>query len=137
MNDDISHLADVHHITHHSTIAYSPWINSTAESVMRSILSATRSMLTELKLAPSDWPTVDSSISSALNSTTLDRLGNHDDFVERTLLRVITVIHPECPILQIIPPGLERIESQKLPLSRINQPININDLQQRFDQLHN
>jgi len=38
----MEHLAKDHRIRHNFTVAYSPWANGTVESLMRSILSATR-----------------------------------------------------------------------------------------------
>ena len=74
-NEVLENLAKTHRIRHNFSVAYSPWVNGTVESLMRSILSATRAMIAELKLAPQDWATVIPAIASALNEAGLDRLG--------------------------------------------------------------
>lgn len=135
-NEVIAHLARTHHIKHRLTVAYSPWSNGTAESLMRSILSATRAMLAELKLAPADWASVIPTISSALNSTSLERLGHRDDGVARTPLEVMTGIRPNRPVLQITGNGHSHINAKTFPLARAAQIMHIDKLQNNLDVLH-
>lgn len=99
----LENLARLHHIKHQLTVAYSSWTNETAESLMRSVLAATRSMLAKLKLTPTDWCSVFPSIATALNSTSLERLGHSSDGIARITLEVLTGIFRGRPILQIIP----------------------------------
>lgn len=60
---------------HHFTTAYCPWANGTVEVVNRLLLRCLRAMLSELKLHPSEWPSVVPLVQSALNQMPADRLG--------------------------------------------------------------
>lgn len=88
----LKHLAKTHLIRHNLTVAYTPCVNGTVESVMRSVVSAMRSMIAELKLGPQDWLSVLPAVASALNETSLDRLGRRPDGITRSPLEVMTVI---------------------------------------------
>ena len=103
---------------------------------MRPVLSASRALLGELKLAPHDWPAVLPAVSSALNSASLDRLGSRDDGITRTPLEVMTGIQPRRPILQIIPSGLNITQAKTISHARTAQIISINQLQEALDNLH-
>jgi hypothetical protein len=45
-------------IDHHFTTAYSPWANGTVEAVCKQTIRAARAMLSEMHLAPQEWPCV-------------------------------------------------------------------------------
>lgn len=89
-NEVIELLSRVHHIRHTFTVAYSPWVNGTVESVMRPIPSATRSLVAEIKLAANDWLWVIPVVMSALNQAGLERLGKRSDGITRSPLQVMT-----------------------------------------------
>lgn len=74
-NEVVESLSRVHRIRHTFTVAYSPWANGTVEALMRPILSATRALLAESKLAAQDWLRVIPVVMSVLNQTGLERLG--------------------------------------------------------------
>lgn len=101
-NEVISEIARTHHMCHHQTVAYSSCANGTVESSMKSILSASGSLLAELKLAPSSWMTVVSVVATALSYSNLERLGQRPNGLAGTSLEVITEIQPEKPILQVL-----------------------------------
>lgn len=62
--------------SHHFTLAYCPWSNGTVEVVCRELLRACRAILSEFQLPHTAWPSIMPVVQSALNNTTLDRLGN-------------------------------------------------------------
>lgn len=64
---------------------------------MRSVLSATRAMLSELKLDPQDWASVIPTIVSAINAANLDRLGKRNDGIAFSSLEVMSGISPKAP----------------------------------------
>lgn len=135
-NEVLQSLARTHNVRHHLTVAYSPWSNGTVESLMRSILSATRVMLGELKLAPTDWDSVIPAIATALNSSSSDRLGRRPSGVSRTPLEVMTGIIPNRPILQIIPSRMSAFTEKNISLAQALKILNINDLQLKFNNMH-
>lgn len=135
-NQVMEQLAKAHRIRHHFTIAYSPWANGTVESLMRSILSATRSMITELKLAPQDWATVIPSVSSALNEASLDRLGKRPDGIPFSPLEVMSGIVPNRSVHQIVPHDLAVTAGKIIDGARVAQVLAIKDLQVALDQMH-
>jgi hypothetical protein len=54
---------------HHFTMAYSPWANSTVEAVCKQTLRAARATLSEMNLAPQEWPCVLPAIQAVLNNS--------------------------------------------------------------------
>jgi transposase InsO family protein len=61
---------------HHFNTAYSPWANGTVEAVCKQTIRAARAMLSEMHLAPQEWPCVWPAIQAVLNySTSSHRAG--------------------------------------------------------------
>ena len=135
-NEVLDHLAKTYRIRHNFTVAYSPWANGTVESLMRSILSATRAMIAELKLAPQDWASVIPTIASVLNEASLDRLGRRPDGIARSPLEAMTGIAPNRPVLRILPNSPKLTEEKTLEYARATQVIAISELQSALDQVH-
>jgi transposase InsO family protein len=54
---------------HHFTTAYSPWANGTVEAVCKQTIRAARAMLSEMHLAPQEWPCVLPAIKAILNNS--------------------------------------------------------------------
>jgi Integrase core domain/Integrase zinc binding domain len=54
---------------HHFTTAYSPWANGTVEAVCKQTIRAARAMLSEMHLAPQEWPCVLPAIQAVLNNS--------------------------------------------------------------------
>jgi hypothetical protein len=54
---------------HHFTTAYCPWANGTVEAVCKQTIRAARAMLSEMHLAPQDWPCILPEIQAVLNSS--------------------------------------------------------------------
>lgn len=135
-NEVIAHLASVHRIRHHFTIAYSPWANGTVESLMRSVLSASRSMIAELKLAPQDWTMVIPSIASVLNEASLDRLGKRQDGIPFCPLEVMSGIAPNRAVHQIVPRVDGLTKEKLLGSARLAQMASIQTLQIDMDRIH-
>lgn len=75
---------------------------------MSSVISATRSMIGELKWAPQDWAEVIPTISSSLNEASLERLGLGDHGNYRFPIEIMTGLSPKLPLLLIIAPGVDR-----------------------------
>jgi transposase InsO family protein len=55
--------------SHHFTTAYSPWANGTVEAVCKQTISAARAMLSEMHLAPQQWPCVLPAIQAVLKTS--------------------------------------------------------------------
>jgi hypothetical protein len=54
---------------HHFTTAYSPWANGTVEAVCMQTIRAARAKLSEMHLAPQEWPCVLPDIHTELNNS--------------------------------------------------------------------
>jgi transposase InsO family protein len=54
---------------HHFTTAYCPWANGTVEAVCKQTIRAARAMLSEMHLAPQEWPCILPAIQSVLNNS--------------------------------------------------------------------
>jgi len=135
-NEVLHHLAKDHRIRHNFSVAYSPWANGTVESLMRSILSATRAMIAELKLAPQDWMEVIPTVASALNAASLDRLGRRPDGIARSPLEVMTGISPNNPVLHVIKQTPKVTNEKNLDLARTCQVLEIAKLQAALNEMH-
>ena len=133
-NAVLGELAQTYCIHHKFSVAYSPWANGTVKSLMRSILSAARAMI--LRLAPQDWASVIPVIASALNETSLDRLGRRANGIFRSPLEVVTGILPHRPVLRILPRNLAASEWISLKHTRAAQILSISELQESLDQIH-
>lgn len=135
-NQVLEHLAKTHRIRHNLTVAYSPWVNGTVESVMRSVLSAMRAMLTELKLGPQDWAAVLPAVATALNESGLERLGRGQGGTARSPLEVMTGIFPKRQVLRVLPPSLDYLKAKSVNHARAVQLLNIEELQTSLNALH-
>eukprot|EP00171_Calliarthron_tuberculosum_P001965 IDg1965t1 len=103
---------------------------------MRSVLSAMRAMLTELKLAPQDWVSVLPAIATALNEASLDRLGRRPDGIAYSPLEVMTGITPKRQVLRVLPPDLIHTKAKNISHARTIQVITVKELQASLDQMH-
>lgn len=135
-NEVMKELSSTHRIQHNFSVAYSPWANGTVESLMRSVLSATRTMIAELKLAPQDWNSVLPIIASALNEASLGRLGMRKDGIPLSPLEVMTGIEPKRAILRILPNNPNVTKATSLDHARAAQVIAIRTLQDDLDNVH-
>ncbi|KAJ8558819.1 hypothetical protein ON010_g8630 [Phytophthora cinnamomi] len=83
---------------HHFVTAYSPWANGTVEVVNRLILRCIKAILSEQRLAISQWPEVLPVVQMALNHLPADRLGGVAPVTAFTALPAQTpvgaLIHP-------------------------------------------
>jgi hypothetical protein len=71
-------IAELHRLSgsrHHYTVAYSPWSNGTVEIVNESILRCLRSLLSEFKMKPSEWPKLLCLVQGVLNHSPSRTLG--------------------------------------------------------------
>ena len=132
-NRVMQHLANEHHIRHNFTVAYSPWINGTVENVNRHIRAACTALLTELKLAPQDWPNVIPLVASILNEAPLSRLGKSTSGGTRTPLEVMTSLLPRRNVLITGVPGTSTLTLDRI---RAEQLVSINKLQTAVEQMH-
>lgn len=94
------------HTKYHFTEAYCPWANGTIERVCREVLRATKALLSEMKLPPTDWPSVSECSKSVLSQAPLPKLGLRDKTkpgIFRTPLEVFTGHTPRQPLLRALP----------------------------------
>jgi Integrase core domain/Integrase zinc binding domain len=84
---------------HHFTTANSPWANSTVEAVCKQTIRAARATLSEMNLAPQEWPFVLPAIQAVLNNspsshragqTPLTAFTGHARYTPLSL----TILHP-------------------------------------------
>jgi hypothetical protein len=54
---------------HYFTTTYSPWANGTVEAVCKRTIRAARAMLSEMRLAPQEWPYVLPAIQAVRNNS--------------------------------------------------------------------
>jgi hypothetical protein len=98
--------------SHNFTTAYSPWANGTVEAVCKQAIRAARAMLSEMRLAPQEWPCVLPAIQAVLNnSPSSHRAG-------QTPLTDFTGHARDTPLSLII---LRPIENQSLSFFRAQQ----------------
>ena len=93
-NEVLEKLAVDFDITHHFTIAYSPWSNGTVESLCQEVLRVLTAIRSERRLAPHDWPQLIGTVQTAINEAPVVRLGKREDGTYRTPLEVMTGIRP-------------------------------------------
>lgn len=129
----MGHLAEDHKIRHNFTVAYSPWIDGTVEKANRHIRAACTALLTELKLAPQDWPSTIPLVASILNEAPLPHLGKRPFGTCRSPLKVMTSIQP--PRNTLIN-GSTGSKTLRLDRIRAKQLVPINDFQSSVDQMH-
>jgi hypothetical protein len=48
---------------------YTPWANSTIERACKEVLRAVRTLLSEFRLRPAEWPVITNIVQAALNNT--------------------------------------------------------------------
>lgn len=84
MNSVMQALARELRLSHHFTIAYSPWANGTVEVVNREVLRVLRKLSSELQLGHRQWATLVPIVQGLLNATRSPKLGG------RTPLQVFT-----------------------------------------------
>lgn len=126
-------LAKEHRIRHNFTVAYSPWVNGTVENIERHICAACNALLTELKLAPQDWPTTIPLITSILSEAPLEHLGKRTTETFRTPLEVMTSIQPDRNVLVS---GVPNPETMSIERIRAEQLVQVDALHNSIDRMH-
>lgn len=119
-------------------LRYCPWANESVERVCREIIRACKALLSELKLAATDWPIVTECVQSALNHAPLKRLGLQDagkPNVFRTPLQVFTCHIPIRQLLMTLP-AKEAEEMRRIEEFRVRQLLNIKRTQQALSETH-
>ena len=135
-NNVMKTLAEDHRIKHNFTVAYSPWVNGTVESCMKHVLAANHGLQSELKLGPQDWPAVTGMIQTALNEVPLRPLGAHEDGTFRTPQEFMTGIKPTRTISHTTQTHAGNHATKTLTKLRAIQVLEIERLQNVFDQMH-
>jgi Integrase zinc binding domain/Integrase core domain len=112
---------------HHFTMAYSPWANGTVEDVCKQTKRAARAMLSEMHLAPQEWPCVFPAIQAVLNNSP----SSHR--VAQTPLTAFTGHARHSPLSVTI---LHPMKNQSLSFIRAQQLAESTNLTQQVEQLH-
>ncbi len=129
-------LGSEHRIRHNLSVAYSPWANGTAESLMRSVLSACRAMLADLKIGPEDWASVIPAIAFALSEASMDRLGRSPDGLARSPFEVMTGIVFKRPLLRVLTADVDHASVKTIDCASALLIIRIEQLQKTLDEIH-
>jgi transposase InsO family protein len=84
---------------HHFTTAYSPWASGTVETVCKQTIRAARAMLSEMHLAPQEWPCVLPAIQSVPNNSPSSHRAGQTSFTAftghaRDTPLSLTILHP-------------------------------------------
>jgi hypothetical protein len=84
---------------HHFTTAYSPWANGTVEAVCKQTVRAARALLSEIHLAPQEWPCVLPAIQAVLNNSTSSHRAGQTPLTAltghaRDTPRSLNILHP-------------------------------------------
>ena len=134
-NTVIKLLAGQYRINHHFVTAYSPWSNGSIERCCREVLRAATAILSELRLAPQDWPSIVNIIQKVLNESPLRRLGKNKDGNFRTPLEVMTGLKP---CRTNLAPSVEykKAQGKTMEEAKCSQLIKIDDLQGAMDDMH-
>ncbi|POM81780.1 Hypothetical protein PHPALM_204 [Phytophthora palmivora] len=103
--------------SHHFTTAYCRWANGSVEVVNRILLRCLRALLSELKLAMSDWTSVLPIVQSALNQTPAYRLGGV------TPVTAFTVLPATTPLRVILHPSIGTVEDVTTVVEKQRQHI--------------
>lgn len=96
-------MAAGHRIAHLLNFGYVPWTNGTVDLIKQDIISATREVLDELKLAPKYCPSIISFIPPILNETHIPRFGKDAEGNIFSPLKVLIGIRPRRILLLVIP----------------------------------
>lgn len=125
------------HVKHHFTTAYSPWANGTVERVCREVLRACRSLCSEWKLAPRDWPSVIETIQSVLNNSPLKRLGisSFSSGSYRTPMEAFTGQRSRRSLLRALPPSVYSTAAT-LDEAQAIRVIGLESLQAEIQNMH-
>ena len=137
-NQLIAELTSELRVHHHFTTAYSPWANGTVERVCREVLRATRSLCSEWKLAPRDWPAVTECVQGVLNHAPLRGLGLRDckkPGVYRTPMEVFTGHVPTRPLMRALPVAKYKMARSKDEI-RLRQIVDIDATQSALESMH-
>ena len=129
-NQLVAQLQSKLKVSHHFTLAYSPWSNGTVEVVCREVLRACRALLSELQLPLKCWPDVVPIVQSALNNSILPRLGN------RCPQTVFTGLPHSSPISTVLRRDSGVIKICSLDEIRVRQRLKISDMQSSLDAMH-
>lgn len=77
-------------------------VSMALRALTRSAFAVLRAMQAGQKLGPSDWTRDTLAVANALNSTSLDSLAAHNNVTTLTPLKIMPVICPTRPILQVV-----------------------------------
>ena len=121
-------------IKHQFITAYSPWANGTVERCCREVLRTIRALLSELKLAPQDWPKIINMVQVVLNESPVARLGMNEDNTCRTPLQVMTGIRPTRD--SSLQGDLRFIHGGDLTRNKIGTITNLDELQKAIENVH-
>lgn len=94
------------------------------------MLRACKSLISEWKLAPQDWPSIIEAVQSVINHSPLRRLGllKGTNGIYRTPLEVFTSIKPSRPLMRALPIKKYSTAATDSEI-RARQLININETQ--------
>jgi hypothetical protein len=113
---------------HHFTTAYTPWANGSVERACKEVLRATRGLLSEFKLAPTEWPQVIPIVQSVLNNSPSPQRGNIAP------ITAFTGLPADSPLLSLT--ATDTQESLSLPLIKARQILHITELRTTMDAIH-
>lgn len=92
-----AHCGAVFQYKERTTVASTPWVNSTVESLNRDIIVALRAMLLDMKMAPRNCISIFYILPSVLIKAHVERHGINENGTNRTVLEFMARIFPGVP----------------------------------------
>ncbi|ETV78978.1 hypothetical protein H257_07762 [Aphanomyces astaci] len=100
-NELVSTLGRMFGVHHHFVTPHCPWANRTVEVVNRIVIRTLKTLCSEMRLQPGDWPGVLPLVQSALNQQPVDRLDGVEPTTAFTGLPATPpltgLVHPDEP----------------------------------------
>lgn len=89
-------LGRICQVEHHFVTAYCPWANGTVERVNLEVLRILQALSSELKVSPTNWPSLVPVVQIALNHAIVKVLG------DRSAIQVVTGYSPRTPLSALL-----------------------------------
>lgn len=129
-------LTEEARVKHHFTTAYCPWANGTIERLCKEVIRASRALLSEWQMPPTQWPHILNCVQCVLNQSPLERLGKDPDSSSwPSPLQVFTGRKPDRLLLR--PEVTSPVAThQPIDAARAREVARLPQLQAALDDMH-